>query len=50
MAIDSCDHGDFIVVYDFAGKINKCPVCAMEDEHKETCDDLQQQIDELSEE
>lgn len=30
MSIDSCDHGDFIVVYEVTSRLISCPVCTME--------------------
>jgi len=43
MAISSCDHGDYIVVYD-TGKGNiHCPVCELEQEKE----DLEGQLEDL---
>jgi FtsZ-binding cell division protein ZapB len=39
MAIDSCDHGDFVVAYEVV-RTNKCPVCELIEENK----DLKQQV------
>ena len=46
MAIDSCDHGDFIVIYELP--INKtCPFCEMESEKDGEIEDLKSQIEDL---
>lgn len=53
MAIDSDDHGDFIVVYDFTGKTNVCPVCKLEDELSEAnkrIEELESQVTDLESE
>lgn len=42
MAIDSCDHGDYVVVYEFVN-IKQCPVCTMQEE----LEDAARQIEEL---
>lgn len=44
MSIDSCDHGDFVVVYEIKGRIS-CPVC----EKDEEIDGLEEAIKNLKE-
>ena len=48
MGINSCDHGDYVVVYDMP--INKgCPICKMESDHEDEVADLKSQIENLEE-
>ncbi len=56
MAIESCDHGDYIVVYDMGiGKKTACPVCDMVDELNDALrtikdlNDVQQEMEEAEE-
>lgn len=42
MAIDSCDHGEYIVAYSTHASIS-CPVCELENDIK----DLKAQVEEL---
>lgn len=46
MAIDSCNHGEFIVCFDIAKGSVKCPVCDMD----ENIRDLEQQVETANEE
>ena len=43
MAISSCDHTDFIVVYDVSSGNIKCPVCTIQQE----LEDANSRIEEL---
>ncbi len=44
MGIDSCYHGDFVVVYDAPyGKDITCPVCRLEKELDETNSQIKEQ-------
>ena len=45
MAIDSCDHGDFIVVYEIQNRAYQCPVCELEKNIK----GLESEIEDLKE-
>lgn len=49
MAINSCDHGDYIVVYDQGiGRKTTCPVCEIEQElesAKQNIEVLESQIE-----
>jgi len=40
MSISSCDHDDFIVVYDSSRDI-RCPVCELEDEIKSLVEEVE---------
>ncbi len=48
MAIDSCDHGDFISCYELSGHKTKCPACELVDqiaELEEKVKDLEDKIE-----
>lgn len=46
MAIDSDDHGDYVVVYE-VGKQNVCPVCELINEHESEVKVLKDRIEAL---
>lgn len=49
MAIDSCDHGEYIVNYEVA-KRNACPVCKLVSEHEAEVQSQKEQIEQLESE
>ena len=49
MPMDSCDHDDYIVVYEISYKIKKCPVCDLIEENGDEIKDLKSQVENLQE-
>jgi len=44
--IGDCDHGNFIVCYEYTRK-NECPVCEMERSHEDEMSELRQKIEDI---